>query len=73
MPVQTTLRTHTPPKFIAALREKDASLLLEQRLAHFIDWLKEHKDVELLLWTPNRSSRLTAEEKAELIREYVDS
>ena len=33
------LRSLTPPKFVASLRDKEAPLLLEERLKHFVAWL----------------------------------
>ena len=45
MPEQTVLRSHTPPKYAALLQERNAHLLLEDRLAHFVQWLRETKGV----------------------------
>lgn len=42
-------------------------------LSHFIDWLREEHDVELVLWTASQSRRLTFEEHRELVWEYVES
>lgn len=73
MTVQTSFRTMTPPKYAEALDEKRQRVVLEQRLAHFIEWLRTEHDVELCLWTAGQQRRLTFEEHAELVKEYVNT
>lgn len=58
---------HTPPKFITALKDRDTKVLLEQRLAHFVDWLHE-KGVRL-----ENGEVVSVSVAAELIKEYVNT
>lgn len=69
MPERTSLRSHTPPKFVALLRERDAGLVFEERLVHFMDWLVQH-GVNMSWADPN--VRVTEEDRARLIQEYVN-
>jgi hypothetical protein len=65
-----TLRSLTPPKFVATLREKDANLLLEQRLQHFTEWLRTEHRVTMCRM---EAGDVEDEDVQELIREYVDT
>jgi hypothetical protein len=68
VPESTSLRSHTPPKYAALLAERNAGLLLEERLAHFAQWLSE-RGIRL---QNHEMQRLSDDETQELIREYVD-
>jgi len=67
-----TFRSLTPPKYAATLEERKAVVLLEDRLKHFIAWLRETKQVELVLWTDSSSRRLTFDEMDSAVEEYVN-
>lgn len=64
MPERTSLRSHTPPKFAALLDEKNANLLLEKRLQHFITWLGSNGILPM--------RQLDSDAIASLIQEYVN-
>lgn len=69
MPERTILRSHTPPKFAALLGERNANLVLEKRLVHFMDWLVQYG--VNMSWT-DPTVRMTEEDRARLIQEYVN-
>ena len=73
MPPSTRFRNLTPPKYAAALGERLKRVVLEERLAHFIEWLSQTKQVELVLWTDGQQRRLTYEEMDEVVKEYVNT
>lgn len=73
MPPSTTFRNLTPPKYAATLDEKRQRVVLEERLAHFIEWLRENQHVELCLWTDGQQRRLTFDEMDSLVKEYVNT
>lgn len=61
--------TYTPPKWVQAQHNREAPVLLEERLMHFIKWAYqrgvriEHK----------RHGRLQKDEIEELVLEYVNT
>lgn len=61
--------TFTPPKYIAAQREREAPLLLEERLWEFIKWLSEQGIT--LTWAERVA--LSGTEIDRLIQDYVNS
>jgi hypothetical protein len=65
----TTFASHTPPKYIAMLKDRTAKVLLEQRLAHFIDWLHEKG---IRLEDAVADELITVSGATELINEYIE-
>jgi len=65
----TDFRSLTPPKYAAALGDRQAKVLLEERLAHFISWLNER---EIWLVT-GMDNALRPNEIEKAIEEYVNS
>lgn len=55
----------TPPKYQAAQQEREALLKLEDRLEHFVNWLKNEKCCKVVC--------LETDEIDELIKEYVET
>lgn len=39
--MSVTLRRLSPPKYAAVLQERNQKVFLEERLAHFVDWLRD--------------------------------
>ena len=72
----TELRRLTPPKYAAALEDRMSQVTLEQRLAHFVDWLREN-NIRLHDHTSDSAAHSTRilpnSEIVEWIKEYVDS
>lgn len=66
--------TFTPAKYIAALREREVPILLEERLAHFIAWLEERG---VILWNISKVVAGDGEGFAcntnDLVWEYVNT
>jgi len=64
------MATLTPPKYIEALRDREKSVLLEERLEHFMEWLQER------CWPIEpKESKSTFDNKSAikaLIEEYVN-
>ena len=69
----TAFRSLTPPKWCAVIEETKDKVTLEQRLAHFIDWLSD-RHVALVQYQSNGgTTTLTTQEAVELVRDYVSS
>lgn len=70
--MHTNLRSLTPPKFVASLRDKEVPVLLEERLQHFLLWLKS-RDVGLHCYPMEGDAySLTDLETRELLQEYIN-
>lgn len=68
-----TFRTLTPPKYAEALADRKAQVDLEERLGHFVRWLKA-KDVGLHCYPVSDDAYPLMDYQVQnLIQEYVNS
>lgn len=63
--------TYTPPKYVKAQQERDAVLLLEKRLEHFLQWLREMHDIGLC--HQDAGMPVPLEHESQLIKQYVET